>query len=687
MFKFRLATIWLAPLVLLLLVFPAGSVNQAWGSDEAEEMTVETDAEREKTYMKIGSITVTETKGYLTSADAPGSVDVIGSDQLENENVDYTLQILKKLPGVFFQDWGQGVIHGDISLRGFNPSSDTAVRLNVDGIPNNLASGYMDMRPFTPFEIERIELVKGTFDPRFGLNYVGGNVNVATKRGGNYSKIKLLGGGYDTYEMDAVVAREHNNFSQTYFISYRDTDGYQEHSDVEKGAMSGKWFYTAADGKLNIGLIARFFNMDANSPGYLSKEQIESDPTQMQPFCRTDGGEQTNKQASVHVDYSLNDSLNWSFKVYDQELERFRYQQYSATASQGERYTKENQFGAISTITYETTDWGVEHLILNWGVDFQYQNDIYQRYYTQDRVRQGSAYRDWDYNQGYYGSYLEADSKVLSWLRLTGAIRVDYLFGEFEDKLTGEKSDMIDYGMIWQPKFGAVITPYEGYNFFANYGRTFQVSWSGRFDEEDDTDVAVNDGWEVGLKASPVRWLAGRIAYWQQIRSNEVVTNIYGDPENLGETERKGWDLELNLKPHPWVTLWGSYSHVEAKYTDPGPNNPERDGKDLKHIPNQCMKIGIDVSHPIGISVNLWLEQQDDYYIDYLNELGKFGDYEVVNLDLKYDLQAITLGFQVHNLLEEEYAAYVMYQEGGTPEYLYTPGDGRSFYAYVTYKF
>ena len=687
MSEFRLTTIWLVPLVLLLLVVPPVSADQPDGSDEgdkAAEMTVETDAEREKTYMKIGSMTVTETAGYLTSADAPGSVDVIGADQLENENVDFTMQILKKLPGIFYQDWGQGVIHGTVSLRGFDPNSDPTVRLNVDGIPNNLASGYMDMRPFSPFEIERIELVKGTFDPRYGLNYINGNVNVTTKHGGNYTKIKLLGGSFDTYEMDAVAARESGNFSQTYFISYRDTDGYRENSDVEKGHMSGKWFYTAAGGKLQVGLIARFFNMDANAPGYLSREQFESDPQQMQSFSRSDGGEQTNKQASAHLDYSLSSNLTWSFKAYAQDLERSRWVRFSETGSQSERRTEETQYGAISTLTYETTECGVERLTLNWGVDFQYQKDLYQRYDTVDRVRQGAPYRDWDYSQGYYGSYLHADSKVLSWLRLTGALRVDYLLGEYENKLSGEASDMIDFGAIWQPKFGMVVTPYDGYNIFANYGRTFQVGWTDRFNEEDDTDPSENDGWEVGLKVSPVRWLAGRVAYWQQVRSNEIMTDPgTGDQENVGETEREGFDVELNLKPHPWVSVWGSYSYVEAKYSE----NTGNDGKDLQNIPNYGVKVGLDVEHPIGLSGHIWLEQQGDYYVDADNALGRYGDYEVVNLDLQYDLRAITLGFQVRNLLDEEYAGFVWYNQGGTPEICYNPGDGRNFYAYVTYDF
>jgi iron complex outermembrane receptor protein len=674
-------------LLVLSLIWVGLSHPQAYSLEENRETSVETAPEREKTYMKIGTITVTEELGYLPTADIPGSIDVIGSDQLEDENVDFSMQALKKLPGVFYQDWNQGVIHGTISLRGFDPNTDTAVRLNVDGIPNNLASGYMDLRPFFPFEIDRIELVKGTFDPRYGLNYVGGNVNVVTKKGGNYTQVKLLGGSFDTYQGDTVVAREEDGFSQTYFASYRRSDGYREHSDVKKGAVSGKWFYRNSDDRLSVGLIARVFDMDANAPGYLTKQEFENDPQQMQDFSRTDGGEQNNKQASVHLDYRFKDRLLWSFKTYTQGLERSRWVRFSEAGSQQERRTEETQSGAISTLTYETSDWGVEQLRLMWGVDFQYQKDLYQRFTTVDRVRQGDPFRHWDYNQGFWGSYLQCDGKVSHWLRLMGALRVDDLFGEFEDKVNDTESDMIDYDLIWQPKIGTVITPYEGYNLFANYGRTFQVGWNSRFDAEADTDYSKNEGWEVGIKASPVNWLASRVAYWQQIRSDEVVTNAQGDPENLGETERKGWDLELNLKPHEWVTIWGSYSYVDAEFTDPGPNNPERKGKDLKNIPNYAARIGLDLEHPSGFSGRVWLESQDDYYVDYLNELAKAGDYNVVNLDLKYDFQPLIVGFQVRNLFDEDYAGFVWYQDWGTPEVWYSPGDERSYYAYVSFEF
>ena len=60
-----------------------------------EPGSVETEAEQSKVYMKIGTVTVSEKAGYLTTADSPGSVDVIGAEQLESENVDFSIRTTK----------------------------------------------------------------------------------------------------------------------------------------------------------------------------------------------------------------------------------------------------------------------------------------------------------------------------------------------------------------------------------------------------------------------------------------------------------------------------------------------------------------------------------------------------------------------------------------------------------------
>lgn len=661
--------------------------------------SVETEAEQGKVYMKIGKVIVTEKDPYLKTADLPTSVDVLGGDQIENENIDFTMELFKKLPGTYYGDWNQGIVSGTFSLRGFDANHDAPAALIVDGIPHNWARGSMDIQPFFPMEIERIELVKGTNDPRYGLNNIAGNANVFTKRGGNYSQVKLLHGSFQTSEGDILVAREEGGFSQTYFAAYRRTDGYRDHSDMNKGAVSGKWFYTTSDDRLSVGVIARFFDMDADAAGYLNKEQYKDDPEQAQSFSKSDGGEQENRHASLHLDYNFTEDLAWSFKTYAQHLERNRWCRFSETGSQQERIRDEDQYGAISTLTYETADWGIENLRLSWGVDYQYQDNISQRYKTEDRDRQGGPYRDWDYTTWYVGSYVQADGEVTDWLRLIAAMRVDYLDGHFEDKVNDRRLDMLDYDEIWQPKIGAVVTPYPGYNLYANWGRSFQIgAESLRFGQtskdvpfdDRNVDYSKNDGWEAGIKVSPVKWLAFRASYWEQDADDEV--RLVPDPspqaqtiyDNVGETERRGWDLVLNVKPHEWVTLWGSYTRQEAEYTDPGPGKEAIKGNDIEIIPDYTLKAGVDFEHPSGFSMSLWLESQDDYYVEPDNTESRVGEYEVVNLDLRYKIKLMTFAFQVRNLFDEEYSAFSYYSGDWTK---YSPGDERSFYASIMVEF
>jgi len=677
--------------LLVALMIAIWPVMPAFSQDSP---SVETEAERGKVYMKIGKVIVTEKDLYLKTADLPTSVDVLGGDQIENENIDFSMELFKKLPGTYYGDWNQGITSGTVSLRGFDANHDAPAALIVDGIPHNWARGSMDIQPFFPMEIERIELVKGTNDPRYGLNNIAGNANLFTKRGGNYSQAKLLHGSFQTSEGNVLVAREDSGFSQTYFAAYRETDGYREHSDMDKGAVSGKWFYTTNDDRLSVGLIARFFDMDADAPGYLNKEQYEDDPEQVQSFSKSDGGEQENRHASLHLDYNFTENLTWSFKTYAQHLEQNRWCRFSETGSQQERVRDEDQYGAISTLTYETADWGIKNLRLSWGADYQHQDNINQRYETVDRDRQGDPYRDWDYTTWYMGTYVQADGEMTDWLRLIGAMRVDYLDGHFKDKVEDRKLDMLDYDEIWQPKIGAVITPYSGYNLYANWGRSFQIgAESMRFGQRSngnlfdrDLDYSKNEGWEAGIKISPVKWLAARMSYWEQDATDEAkfLTDGSGNYDNVGETERRGWDLVLNVKPHEWVSLWGSYTRQEAEYTDPGPEHPEYKGNDIEIIPDYTLKAGVDFEHPFGFSMSLWLESQDDYYVEPTNIESRVGNYEVVNLDLRYKIKPMTFALQVRNLFDEEYSAFSYYSGDWTK---YSPGDERSFYASIMFEF
>ena len=183
------------------------------------------------TYMTLGRYEVSASKFGAQSADLLTSVTVIGADQLENESVDYPLELLNKIPGVYLTDFNQGIITADVSMRGFNGEGGSPhQRLVVDGIPHNLNDGYNDLGAIFPLEFERVEVVKGTADPRFGLNAVAGTLNIHTHQIFAGQKLKLMAGGFGTLDAQALAGFRHDGFSQTYFAGYRQSDGYRDHS-------------------------------------------------------------------------------------------------------------------------------------------------------------------------------------------------------------------------------------------------------------------------------------------------------------------------------------------------------------------------------------------------------------------------------------------------------------------------
>ena len=326
------------------------------------------------TYITLGRYEVAASKFGAQSTDLLTSVTVIGADQLENESTDYTLELLGKIPGVTLTDFNQGVITADVSLRGYNgEGSSPHLRLLIDGLPANLNNGYNDLGPIFPLEIERIEVVKGTADPRFGLNAVAGSVNVHTFQSFVGQKLKLMAGSFGVQEGQALAGYRSGKFSQTYFAGYRRSDGYRDHSTLEKHSFAGKWFLAGAADRWRLGLSARVHDFDADGPGYLSYADSRRTPTASPAFSSTDGGTQENSQFSLHGDAQFAPTVTASAKVYRHDVQRHRFVRFTAAGAQQERLENELHSGAMFTTQWRPTDLGLP-LTVDAGAEFHRQD-------------------------------------------------------------------------------------------------------------------------------------------------------------------------------------------------------------------------------------------------------------------------------------------------------------------------
>ena len=645
--------------------------------------------------LTLGTVSITATAaGPLAARNVYSSVDILGASLLQDQHVDYSWELLTRAPGVQVTQFKQGTDAGRFSFRGFNGEGRVnAVKLLIDGIPSNDNAGGM---PFLdavfPLEIEAIEIVRGTNDPRYGLHNIAGNANVLTRTGGNEGRASLSMGSFGTKEVQLVKGIEAGNWSQNYALSWRDSDGYRDHADARKVALSGKWFYTPDNGRWRAGLSARYYHNKALESGYLSFAEASAAPRSSPAYAAADRGERETLQLAAHLDGQLREDLSWSAKVYTNQYENQRWVRFSAAGTQQERVSDERQHGAIGTLTWRPKVSWAHAFMLEGGIDAQLQHNVGQRYRTTERVRT-AQFRDWDFDLDTQGAYVQAVILPVAALKIIPALRVDHVGGRFSDRIAGTRASMHDYGLIKQPKISVVYTVAPQASVYANWGRSFQIGSGIDAYRTQARNLApsINDGWEAGVKFSPLPWLDGRVAYWEQRASGEVarVLGVDGLPDpgglgNVGKTLRKGYDVQLNAKPSARIATWVAYSHQEARIVAPDPSAPGTRGKEIENVPRYLVSAGVDWQATDSLKLSAWGNAQGDYELDRSNTQGRFGQYALLNLGATYRVSAaMDLSLQVKNVTDRKFV-YAWYDSGSSG---FSPGDGRGVFASLGLRF
>ncbi|MEK2611723.1 TonB-dependent receptor [Pseudomonas shirazensis] len=646
--------------------------------------------------LTLGAVTVSGTSsGPLATSSVLSSVDILGGDILEKMPVAYSWELFNRAPGVMLTGFNQGTTSGKLSFRGFNGEGEVnAVKLLIDGIPSNTNDGNM---PFIdsvfPLDIDSVEVVRGTSDPRYGLNNIAGNVNINTRSGGNYNKARLRYGSFNTREVQLAKGIETSNWTQNYFFARQQVDGYREHADTERYSFSGKWFYTPDDGSYRLGLSARHYEADAQEAGYLSEADARQHPRMSNDFNASDKGTRRMNQLSVHFDTDLAETLAWSAKTYLNTFDDRRWTQYWRTSAQQERDAYETQYGALTSLTWRPeVDW-LHGFALEGGSDVQKQNNRSERYRTVQRVRQAQI-RDQDFDFNTVGAYVQAEIEPFESLKIVPAYRVDKISGDFTNQLTGQTSDINDYGLIKQPKLSVVYSPWKYASLYANWGRTFQVgSGAAAYKvppRNEDLQPSINEGGETGMKFTPASWVDGRVAYWRQDATGEVSRRLNdpsGESDNVGETRRWGYDLQVNLHPDERTEVWASYSWQYSKILEPSSALPQSKGKEIDHIPHHLWNTGISYQATQALQLTAWMNGQTNYYLERENTQGTYGGYVLMNIGATYTLtETLSVDLQLKNLTDRYYE-YAWYDPDGAKDSLHSPGDGRALYAGLTVDF
>ena len=114
------------------------------------------------------------------------------------------------MPGLLTAQHQGGGKADQLFLRGFDADHGTDVALYIDGVPINLPShahgqGYADLNFIIPEAIERIDVVKGPYDARYGDFATAGAINLVTRDRFDESSLQYTLGMFPTIDHRIVA--------------------------------------------------------------------------------------------------------------------------------------------------------------------------------------------------------------------------------------------------------------------------------------------------------------------------------------------------------------------------------------------------------------------------------------------------------------------------------------------------
>jgi iron complex outermembrane receptor protein len=653
----------------------------------------------------MGEVRVTAQRngGPLLTNRVLTSVDVLGADKIEDKNVMNSWELIGQLPGVQLTETRMGAESGKATFRAFNGEGYiNGIKVLIDGIPSNVNSGnqrFIDM--IFPLEIDYIEVVRGTNDPRYGLHNIGGNINFGTRQGGNYTDARLGYGSYATREAQLAIGRDDGTLAQNYFFAKQDSDEYRG-TGSDKYSAGAKWFLSSADKGLKAGLVVRSYRHKAGEPGFLTAAQLREDRRQSPAKNANDATDREMKHASLHLDWQITPDAYFSSKLYFNSYADDRRITFTSnpagTAPRQRRLWDEDQRGFLGNLT-----WSINRaVVLDGGVNAEYQDNHYRRYRFRfasptDFSTPAQTQNDDVYSLDNVGAYVQAIIKPTAALKIVPAMRVDRFSGDDRSALTGASAPLQKYGWIRQPKLSMVYNPTANTSVYANWGRTFQILTGSDVPAyllpgQASFEPSVNTGKEIGIKFKPIPGANVRFALWRQDATGEVANMpATGTTVGLGETRREGIDFQIQGRASDKLDLWLSHSLQKAEVVRAfAASGVSLAGKEVFSTPRYIANAGAEYRASDSLRLGVQGRAQGDYFIDSPNEQGKHGGFVVFDASIRYQLSRRTsIDFQLKNLANRQYA-YVWYDNFYWPannaQPMFSAAPGRAAYLSLNVK-
>ncbi len=469
----------------------------------------------------------------------PGSGATIEKEDLERTRVLSVNEALRQVAGIFPREEEGLGIRPNIGVRGLSPIRSSKVLLLEDGIPvtygpygDNATYSHPPIRRF-----ERIEVLKGASQIRFGPNTVGGVVNYITPDTPTEfeAELQATGGANGYTELDASMGGEVAGFRLLGHLNSTGFDGVRANHRLEFNDFFLKAERTLAPGhelSARIGLMRE--NSQVSYSGLTQAEYL-ADPYD-NPFPNDRFDTERFTTALTHA-WSISDTLQLTSSAYSLWFDRDWWRQ-SSNSGQRPNDSSDPLCGGMANLDTtcgiegrlrEYNQYGIEAR-LNWaselfGAPTNLETGI--RWHTE---RQNRLQINADTPDG-----------------RTPGISVNGGIPErqrrYAEALSGFVTGQIDFGAFaLSPGVRVESIEYERVNLA-----------TGASGKTDLTEIIPGVGATFDLNSDLVVY-AGVHRGFAPPRAEDVVTNV-GGVVDLGAERSVNWELGLRGTPMPGIDI------------------------------------------------------------------------------------------------------------------------------------
>ncbi|MBM3350943.1 MAG: TonB-dependent receptor [Betaproteobacteria bacterium] len=638
-----------------------------------------------------------------------GGVTIVDAEQVREGRMSNYNDTLGMASGVFAQS-RFGSEETRLSIRGSGLQRvfhGRGLKLMQDGIPVNLADGSFDFPAIDPYATSYIEVYRGANALQFGSSSLGGSVNFISPTGYTAPKFEVRSelGSFGYKRLGIQSGRVIDNLDYFVSLSGYDQNSFRDDADQDAQRLNGNIGY-----KINPNIETRFYfgytKNDSQIPGNLTKYDQEHHPSRSQ-----NGAYPGNPLLAQTGVWERNIDL---WRIANKTTFRFENTQLEL----GAFYSKKDldhpiiDLGMFSpflptlgVIDQKTDDYGLTAKLKHSGHLAELDNEFTigitptygenkDRRYRNFNTHKGALTNDFSQtasNMEIFAEdrlYLTQDFSVIAGLQYTRSKRTarDKLIG-----VTGNESYSETYtqtspklGVLYQlqpqvqlfanvsrsfepPSFGELINPATARTLKAQKGTTFEIGSRGNSTHVD---------WDVAL-------------YYAKLKDEMLAISPTAGSTDAFNADTIHQGLEMGMTARLPLHLEWRHSLLINHFRQD--NNTSFGNNQLPGIPRSLLRAELLYRHDGFYAGPTFEISPQRYSVDYAETL--YAD--------SYTLLGLKVGQKVNehwswflegrNLTDEKYAASVetfrSAVEAGADTRRFLPGDGRSVYAGVTFRY